>query len=415
MISKSMNGFIKENDMKVAIFTFTRAEYGLLRWTIKKLKDSDYFDVELYVGGAHLSSKYGSTIQEILNDNISADHILEFLIDGDSPDSFSKSVGIGIISLSQMFVENKPDVLIILGDRYELYTVVIPAILWKIPIIHIAGGERTLGVVDEQIRHSITKSAHIHVVSTEKYAENVSKMGEEDWRIQVLGAPGIENIYRLKLLNLDEIRRVLDVDLSKPTFLVTYHPVTLELNVPVEKQIDNLITALDNFKDFQVIFTASGAETSRNVIVSKIQDYVDKNPDRAYFFKNLGSQLYLSVMRYSKAVVGNSSSGIIEAPSLKIPTVNIGERQKGRIKAESVIDCDYSTESIIRAIEKAVYDEDFLDKVSEVRNPYDPYGDGNFSGRFLKIMKNLTIDEKLMKKDLDFRVIKTMWNSLLKE
>lgn len=400
-----------KSKLKIAFFTFVRAEYGLLRWSIKRLRESEKFDVKLFVGGTHLAKGYGKSIKEIENDKMKVDYILDFLIDGDTPTVFSKSVGVAIISVAQVFDHDKPDIVVILGDRYELYTVALPALLYGVPIIHIEGGAKTLGSIDELVRHSITKLSHIHVVSTEQYAENISKMGEEDWRIQIIGSPGIENIYRFRLKSVEEIKDELGVDLSIPSFLVTYHPVTLEKKVTTDEQIGNLLEALSYFKNFQIIFTASGAEVERNVIMEKIQKFVENNP-KAFLFNNLGSLLYLSIAKHCKAVVGNSSSGIIEVPSLKVPTVNIGDRQKGRISAESVINCGYESSAIVKAIEKAVENHEFLREVANVKNPYDPYGDGNFSGRFLKILENITIDERLLRKDLDFDVKKEQWNAL---
>ena len=400
-----------ERSKKVFIFTFARSEYGLLRWTIKAFQD---FGIgKLIVGGAHLSRFFGQTEREIMEDGLSIDYKIDFLIDSDTPVALSKSVGVATLSIAQIFSIEQPDAVIILGDRYELLSVLINTILHRIPVIHIAGGELTYGLIDEQIRHSTTKISHIHVVSTEKYAENVSKMGEEDWRIHVLGSPGIENIYRLDLLNKEELSKVLGINPKKPIILVTYHPVTLETKISTQDQIRNLLAALDRFKDYQIVFTSPGAESESSVIVEEIKKFISKRND-AYFFKSLGVKLYLSVMKNSDVVVGNSSSGIIEAPSLKVPTVNIGDRQMGRVAAESVIHCGYSTDEIIFSIEKALYDENFKKIVRNVKNPYDPYGDGNFSGRLLKIVENLTIDEKLLRKRLDFDVKKEEWNYFLK-
>ncbi|ADA66517.1 UDP-N-acetyl-D-glucosamine 2-epimerase, UDP-hydrolysing [Thermotoga petrophila RKU-10] len=399
--------------MKIAFFTFTRAEYGLLRWSIKRAQGCPDFDVRVFVGGSHIAKSYGMSVNEIINDGVKIDYLVDFLLDSDEPSALSKSVGVGIVSISQILINYKPDFIVILGDRYELYVTIIPALLYRIPIIHIAGGEITEGALDEQIRHSITKLSHIHIVSNERYAENISKMGEEDWRIHVLGSPGIENIYRFKLKSIEELKEELGIDFSVPTILVTYHPVTLETRVTTEEQIENLLEALSYFKDFQIVFTAPGAEVERGIIMDKIQTFVRENP-RAFLFKNLGTLLYLSIAKHSKVVVGNSSSGIIEIPSLKVPTVNIGDRQKGRIAAESVIHCGYDSDSIIKAIKKAIEDKNFIEKVKNVRNPYDPYGDGDFSGRFLRVLENISINEKLLRKELDFEVKREEWNYFLK-
>jgi len=397
---------------KVACFTFTRAEYGLLRWVLKRIENHKKIQVKLFVGGTHLSKKYGMPLSEIQKDNIKIDNIIDFLIDNDTPSALSKSVGTAIVSIAQLFICDKPDIVVIVGDRYELFSVAIVSLIHNVPIIHIGGGEKTYGAIDEQVRHSVTKLSHIHIVSTEQYAENVSKMGEEDWRIQILGAPGVENIYKFELKSIEELKNELGIDLSIPTLLITYHPVTLEKKITTEEQIENLFKALSYFKDFQIIFTASGADVERDVIMEKVQKFVESN-SRTFLFNNLGSLLYLSVAKHCKAVVGNSSSGIIEIPSLKVPTVNIGDRQKGRMVAESVIHCGYESEDIVKAIEKAVGDEEYLKKIVNIKNPYDPYGDGDFSGRFLRVIENIIVDEKLLRKELDFKVRKEQWNALI--
>ena len=396
---------------RIFIFTFARSEYGLLKWTIETLQD---FGIgKLVVGGAHLSRFFGHTEEEIIEDGLRIDYKIDFLIDSDSPAALSKSVGIATSSIAQIFSIEKPGVIVILGDRYELLSVLTNAILHRVPIIHIAGGEITHGAIDEQIRHAVTKASHIHIVSTEEYAENVSRMGEEDWRIHVLGSPGIENMYRLNLMNKEEISKALGIDPKKPIILVTYHPVTLETKISTRKQIKNLLTALERFNNHQIIFTSPGAESESSIIIEEIKKFISKRED-AYLFKSLGAKLYLSVMKNAEVVVGNSSSGIIEAPSLKVPTVNIGDRQKGRISADSVLHCGYSADEIKSSIEKALHDEKFKEIVKNVKNPYDPYGDGNFSGRLLEIVKNLVLDEKLLRKRLDFNVRKEEWNYFLK-
>jgi len=312
-----------------------------------------------------------------------------------------------LLKISQIFNTYKPDFIVLLGDRYELFIMAIAALLYQIPIIHLHGGENTTGVIDEQVRHAITKMAHIHMPSTELYAENISKMGEEDWRIHIVGAPGLENIKKLELYKEEEILKLTSIDVNKNTIICTYHPVTLEGEDNLRWQIKNLLEVLSKF-DFQIVFTRPNAEVGSDEIVNMIKKFVDNNP-KAYFFDSLGSELYLSFLKYAKAVVGNSSSGIIEVPSFSIPTVNIGNRQEDRMQPKSVIQTDYSVNGIYKGLEKALYDKEFLTEIKTLKNPY---GDGNTSKYVIEAMKNiLNIPrEKLLKKRFDFEVKKNEWH-----
>ena len=396
---------IKKN--KIFMFTSTRADYGLQRWMIKRMQICTKFDTYLIVGGAHLLEKYGYTINEISKDNIKNIIQLPFLNELTDKFSLVSSVGDGLKRISRIFFTYKPDYIILLGDRYELFIGAIAALLYNSIIIHIAGGEITKGALDEQVRHAITKMAHIHMPSTELYAENISKMGEEDWRIHIVGAPGLENIKKSKLYTKEKILKLTGVDTNKNTIICTYHPVTLEGENSIRWQIKNLWGALSKF-DLQIVFTRPNAEVGSDEIVNMIKKFVDNNP-KAYFFDSLGSKLYLSFLKYAKAVVGNSSSGIIEAPSFLIPTVNIGNRQEGRLRTENVIQTGYSVNEIYKGIEKALYDAEFLTKIENIKNPY---GDGEASKYVVEAMKEILKipKEKLLKKKLDFEVKKNEWH-----
>ena len=391
----------------IFIFTSTRSEYGAQRWIIKELQNYSNFDTFILVGGAHLLEKYGHTINEISRDNIKNIIQLPFLNDLTDKFSLVSSVGDGLKKISRIFFTYKPDYIILFGDRYELFIGAIAALLYNSIIIHIAGGEITKGALDEQVRHAITKMAHIHMPATELYAENISKMGEEDWRIHIVGALGLENIKRLELYPEEDILKSTGIDVNKNTIICTYHPVTLEGEDSVRWQIKNLLDALSKF-DFQIIFTRPNAEVGSDEIVNMIKKFVDNNP-KAYFFDSLGSKLYLSLLKYVKTVVGNSSSGIIEAPSFSIPTVNIGNRQEGRLQPESVIQTGYSVNEIYKGIEKALCDTEFLTKLKNIKNLY---GDGNTSKYVIKAMKEILKipKEKLLKKRLNFEVKKNEWH-----
>ncbi len=390
--------------MKIAIFTATRAEYGLLRWIAKELTNTA--DVYFIVGGTHLSPEDGYTITEINEDNFKNIIELPFLSSSRTSLALTSSIGSGLIQISQIINTIKPEYIMILGDRYELFIPVIASLMRNIPIIHLCGGERTGGSIDEQVRHSITKIAHIHMPSTEIYAENISKMGEEDWRIYIVGAPGLENIKKINLYEPNEILKLTGIDINKPTIICTYHPVTLEEG-SIYQQLNNLFNALSNF-DIQIIFTRPNAEVDSDLVVKKIKEFICTSK-KAYFFDSLGTKLYLSFLKYAKAIIGNSSSGIIEAPSFCIPTINIGNRQEGRLKPESVIQVDYSTEEIVKGIEKALFDKKFLNQIKYIKNPY---GDGKTSeyvcqafNKIIKIPK-----DKLLKKRLNFEVNKSEWH-----
>jgi len=394
------------NNGKIFLFTNNRADYGVQRWIIKKLQNYSKFDTYVLVGGTHLLEQYGYTIEEILKDDIKNIIKLPFLSSSLDASSLVYSVGNGLTQVSKIFKKHKPNIVILFGDRYELYIGAIAALLYRSIIIHIAGGSITEGVIDEQVRHAITKMAHIHMPSTELYAENISKMGEEDWRIYIVGAAGLENIRKLDLYSKNEIYKLTKVNLDNPTILCTYHPVTLEGAESVIWQTKNLLDALSKI-NLQLIFTRPNAEVGSDDIVKLIKKFVEKSP-KTYFFNSLGSRLYLSILKYAKVVVGNSSSGIVEVPSFSIPTVNIGNRQKGRLQPESIIQTGYSVNKIYKGIEKALYDTEFLKKIKNIKNPY---GDGNTSKYVTKAMKEILKipKEKLLKKILNFEVKKIEW------
>ncbi len=395
------------NNNNIFIFTSTRADYGLQRWIIKEMQKTNEVNTYVVVGGTHLSEEYGNTIEEILKDNIKNIIKVPFINTSLDASSLTSSIGNGLIQITEIFNTYKPDFIVLLGDRYELFTMAIAALLYQVPIIHLHGGENTTGVIDEQVRHAITKMAHIHMPSTELYAENISKMGEEDWRIHIVGAPGLENIKRLELYKKEEILKITGIDVNKNTIICTYHPVTLEGEDSVRWQTKNLLEALSKF-DLQLVFTRPNAEVGSDEIVNMIKKFVGDNP-KAYFFDSLGSKLYLSFLKHAKAVVGNSSSGIIEVPSFFIPTVNIGNRQEGRLQPESVIQTGYSVNEIYKGIEKALHDTEFLKKIKTIKNPY---GDGNSSKYVIKAIEEILKipKEKLLKKRLDFEVKENEWH-----
>ncbi|MBN1902433.1 UDP-N-acetylglucosamine 2-epimerase (hydrolyzing) [Candidatus Sumerlaeota bacterium] len=398
---------MKPDHKKILVFTATRAEYGLFRPVIREA--GKYFDIQLLVGGSHLSPEEGNTIREILADKPDNVRLLPFLLSSRLPQALTVSVGNGLIQMAQVLQEFEPDFLMVLGDRYEIFIPIIPALLHNIPIIHIHGGEKTLGAIDEQIRHAVTKMSHIHFVASMQYADNVSRMGEEDWRIFVIGAPGLDNIRKRKSCSLTAIRKDMGVDLSKPTVLCTYHPVTLEGVSDIHYQINNLISALLEF-DVQVIFTRPNAEVGSDIILRKIAGAVKAQPDSCFLFDSLGTRLYHSIMGLCRAVVGNSSSGILEAPFLKVPTVNIGTRQTGRIMASSVIQCGYAKREIKKALDQALHDFEFRKKINNMTCPFGDGKAGVYAASSLREICSVS-KEKILKKNLDFSSHPESWHT----
>lgn len=374
---------------KISILTATRAEYGLLRPIIIKLNNVDYFDVRIVVTGAHLSSEFGLTFQEIEKDGLVIDEKIEILLSSDTPSSISKSMGLAMISFADYFEKLKPDLLIVLGDRYETLAVATTAMMQKIPIAHLYGGETTEGAIDESIRHAITKMSYLHFTSTEIYRKRVIQLGEHPDRVYNVGAIGIENILNERLLSKNELACELAVDLSIPYAVVTFHPVTLDNNSS-KNQIESLLQVCKEYEGLNFIFTKANADSDGRIISQHIDKYALENVN-ILAFTSLGMRRYLSALKYCSLVIGNSSSGILEAPSFGIPTVNIGDRQKGRLQASSVINCEPSIDSIKKAIDLAL-DNDFIKKAKETMNPY---GKGNTSEKIVETISRYLTNGKI--------------------
>ena len=386
---------------KICVFTGTRAEYGLLKPLLDELHNDKALELQIIVSGMHLSPEFGLTYRQIEKDKFTINEKAEILLSSDTPIGLSKSIGLGLISFSESYERLKPDLIVILGDRFEALAAATAAMVSRIPIAHLCGGEATEGVIDEAIRHSITKMSHLHFAATEEYRRRVVQLGEHPESVFNVGAIGLDNIKRLRLLTKKALEKKLKFKFNKRNLLVTFHPVTLE-NKTSKRQFKSLIEALDELKDTNFVFTKANADTDGRVINKLIDGYVSKTPGQSTAFASLGQQKYLSTMRFVDAVVGNSSSGIIEAPSFKIGTINIGDRQKGRIKSKSVIDCKTIKESIIKAFEK-LYSKEFQESLKRIKNPY---GDGNTAKRIKKILKNCSISNILKKPffDIDFEL-----------
>ncbi len=382
----------KKNKVKVIVVTGSRAEYGLLYWLMKGLQEDKAFDLRVLVTGMHLSPDFGLTYRQIEKDGFRIDKKVEMLLSSDTETGISKSIGIGQIGFTDALAEMKPDLLLLLGDRFEIFSAATAASVLKIPIVHFHGGETTEGAFDEAFRHSITKMSHIHFTATEEYRKRVIQMGEQPAHVHNVGALGIENINRLKLLDRKAFEKSIHFKLGKLNVLVTFHSVTLEKNT-AEQQFRSLLRALDELKNTHIIFTKPNADTDGRIIIKMIDEYVEKNRTKAIDFVSLGQLNYLSALKHVDVVVGNSSSGLIEAPSFKIPTINIGDRQKGRTKAASVLDCDPTYNSIKAAIHKA-FSSDFKINLKKIQNPY---GNSNASTTIIRILKNTDLDGILKK------------------
>lgn len=370
--------------MKACVITATRAEYGLLKPLIGILNKSLEYQLQLIVTGTHLSAEFGMTWKVIEADGYKIDAKVEMLLSSDTPVGASKSLGLMCIGLADAFESLVPDFIIILGDRYEMVGVATVANLFNIPVVHIHGGEITQGALDDNFRHAITKLSHLHFASTAEYRQRIIQLGESPESVFEVGAIGIDNIKNMELFNRQDLASSVQLDLSKPYFLVTYHPVTINSS-DVNIEIDNLITALLSVPNTQSIITLSNADVGGRLINQRLQYWQQQYPERIALFTSLGQLRYLSAIKHCLAVVGNSSSGILETPSLKRPTVNIGNRQKGRTQATSVINCDVDIESITQALNTASSKE-FQAKSETVINPY---GKGESALAIMNQMKRI--------------------------
>lgn len=387
---------------KIVFVTATRAEYGLLKPLIIKMLSDSYFDTRVVATGMHLSPEFGMTVREIENDGVHIDKRIEILMSSDTSVGLSKSMGLAMISVSEYFDESKPDALIVLGDRFETLAICAAATNARIPIFHLHGGEATEGLIDEAIRHSITKMSYLHFTSTEAYRKRVIQMGEAPNRVFNVGAIGVENALNTQLYTKEELEDSIGFSLGEKYVVGTFHPVTLE-NATAEAQIHELLRAINDHKDYCYLFTKANADTDGRIINEVLESYTKVTPN-FYLVDSLGMRRYLSALKYASFVIGNSSSGLIEVPSFHIPTINIGDRQRGRIAGGTVINCEPTHESIDGAIKKAISPE----FIKTLKNEKNPYGDGNVSDKIISVIRhfflNDAIDIKKKFYDLDFEV-----------
>jgi GDP/UDP-N,N'-diacetylbacillosamine 2-epimerase (hydrolysing) len=370
---------------KICVITGSRADYGLLRWVMQGIKDDPELTLQVIATGMHLSSVFGMTYRDIEEDGFHIDASVEILLSEDTPLGIAESIASGISGCAKAFDHLKPDIILVLGDRFEIFAAATSALVTKIPVAHIHGGESTVGAFDEAFRHSITKMSQVHFVATEEYRRRVIQLGENPMSVNLVGGLGIENINRLKLLGKEELEISLGIKIQSKSLLITYHPVTLE-NESTEQQMKELLTALSNLNSTTLIFTMPNADTGGSLLTKMIEEFTRKF-DNAYAFQSLGQLRYLSCIAQVDGVVGNSSSGLTEVPSFKKGTINIGTRQRGRLQALSVINCPPEAKHISDALKK-LYSEDFRSTLDGTINPY---GEGDASNKVVKVLKNVKL------------------------
>ncbi len=371
------------NKRKICVATGTRAEYGQLSLLIKLLSEDDSIQRQLVVTGSHLSPEHGLTYREIEKDGFKIDRKVDIGLASDTPRGIASVMGSALVKFVDVFEELKPDIVVLLGDRYELFAIATAAFLVGLPIAHIAGGASTEGAMDEAFRHSISKMSHLHFACAEEERKRIIQLGEAPERVYNFGELTVDIMKHIKIMARDEFEESIGRKLNKKNIIVTFHPITLEIGQG-EKQFRSLLEALDSLKDTLLIFTSPNADGDSRIIAEMIEEYVRRNHEKAIHFVSMGQLRYLSAIKYVDAVVGNSSSGLAEAPTFKTGSINIGDRQKGRLKAASVIDCETSKEAICAAFDK-LYSDDFQKILKTVRNPY---GEGGASVKIKEVLKS---------------------------
>lgn len=386
----------KMKKKQICIVTGSRAEYGLLYWLMKEIQADPEMKLQLVVTGMHLSPEFGLTWKALEQDGFDIDDKVEMLLSSDSPVGIVKSIGLGVIGFADSFARLQPDIVVVLGDRFEILAAAQAAAVMGIRIGHISGGEITEGAIDDAIRHAVTKLSNYHFVAAEEYRRRVIQMGEPPQYVINCGDPGLDNFHRLDLLDRQQLEESLDFSLQGIIFLVTYHPVTISHQSP-ESSVAELLKALDAFPEARVIMTKPNADAGGRIIAAAMEKYANANAHRVFLTPSLGQLRYLSAMRCCDLLLGNSSSGIVEAPAVGKAVVNVGDRQKGRLKASCIIDCDESADSIIKAIQQAL-SSDFQAKLADVKSLY---GDCNATLQIKQFLQKVDCAGKPVKKFYD--------------
>jgi UDP-hydrolysing UDP-N-acetyl-D-glucosamine 2-epimerase len=378
---------------RIAVFTGTRAEYGLLYWLMRDIQSDSELDLQVIVSGMHLSPEFGETWKQIESDGFRIDAKVEMLLSSDTSVGIAKSIGLGTIGFADTLERLHPDILVVLGDRFEALAVVQAAMIMRIPVAHLHGGELTEGLIDEAVRHSITKMSQLHFTSTEVYRRRVIQLGESPDRVFNFGAPGLENIRRLPLMTREELQSSLNFSLGECCFLVTYHPVTLSEDGAIDA-LRNLLSGLSSFPDAKIVITFPNADTHGRALIPVLETFAKAQTERALLTRSLGQLRYLSLMRLCDAVIGNSSSGLIEAPAFHVPTIDIGNRQQGRLRPGTVIHCEESENAIRSAIERCLTPE-FKQLSLQSSNPY---GDGHVATKIIEVLKHVNLNGLIHKR-----------------
>ena len=379
---------------RIAVITGTRAEYGLLYWIIKQIHEDPELELQLIVTGMHLSHEFGFTVKEIERNGFPIAERVEMLLSSDTEEGITISMGVAMIGFAKAYTRLSPDVIVVLGDRFEIYAAVSATLPFRIPVAHLHGGEATEGQIDESIRHAITKMSHIHFAATKKYENRIIQMGELPEHVFCFGALGVDNVFKLSLLSREELARELELPMEEKYGVVTFHPVTLEKGT-AQAHISELLEALKEFPDIFWVLTLPNADVGERVIVEKMEAFIKESTERGKIFSSLGQLRYLSLMSHAVAMVGNSSSGIVESPSFKLPVVNIGERQRGRLRSENILDVPVCTKNnIVQAINKAL-SADFTFTIKEMKSQY---GEGCASEKIVDTLKDISLEEDLLKK-----------------
>ena len=377
---------------KICVVTGSRAEYGLLSGLMQEAKQSEDLVLQVIATNMHLSPEFGLTYREIEKDGFVIDKKVVMLISSDTANATVKSVGLGMIGFADAYNDLSPDVIVVLGDRYEILAAVSAALFYRIPVAHLHGGEITEGAYDDSIRHAITKMSHLHFTATEDYRKRVIQLGESPERVFNVGAIGLDNIKKCAFLSKEELEKSLNFDLGDKSLLVTYHPVTLEHDT-ARQQCNNLLAVLERYPEYKILFTLPNSDTGGRIIMECIQDFVSRNKNRAVAFTSLGKIRYLSALNYVSAVVGNSSSGILEVPSFGIPTLDIGDRQKGRIAAASVVHCGATQEEINTGFDR-LFSEEIMQIAKERNNPYEKNDTIEF---IIKVLRSYPLEDIVKK------------------
>ena len=371
---------------KVSVITGSRAEYGLLRPLMEKIRDDQELVLQVIVTGSHLSVEFGSTVSEIVKDNFEITASVDILNGDDSSLGIARAMGKGLGEIANSLVESDPDLVLVLGDRYEIFSAVAAALVLGIPVAHLHGGEVTVGAFDDALRHSITKMSHLHFVAAQEYKDRVIQLGENPANVFLVGGLGVDVIKKTKLLEKRMLEQMLAINFEEKSLLITFHPVTLD-EISSESQLRELLSVLSELENTTMIFTMPNADTGGRALIRILEEYCDKNPN-AYLYSSLGQLMYLSCVALVDGVIGNSSSGIAEVPSFKKPTINIGDRQKGRLLALSIINCEPNRESIRSALVE-MYSSEFQFNLAQAVNPY---GEGGATERILSVIREVDLE-----------------------